>query len=234
RAQWGRRGGRPKGVGSDGDRIGADTAMNRSFKSMQSGFTLVEVMIAIGIMTVGSLGILAMHQAVSNANRSAHEMNTALAITERWLERVERDSLAWTAQGMNTAALNSTAYLKELADDESETEWFTPSPANADESFAFDYFGADVVDGGPFQYCTNLHLAWIRQGSAARVDIRTFWYRPGHMPGGATHPNWVSGDDFRGANCDAATADGWDLGLAPNVDVVFASTVVTWLRREGT
>jgi hypothetical protein len=54
------------------------------------------------------------------------------------------------------------------------------------------------------------------------------------MPGGATHSKWVSGEDFRGADCDAATADGWDLGEAPNLDVVFASTVVTWLRRPGT
>ncbi|MGB8222195.1 MAG: prepilin-type N-terminal cleavage/methylation domain-containing protein [Polyangiales bacterium] len=202
-------------------------------KPMQSGFTLVEVMIAIGVMTVGSLGILAMHQAVSNANRSANEMNTALAITERWVERLERDSLSWSEQGINTSSLNSTAYLSALAGVASETDWFTPSPADNTESYAFDYFGRDAVGGLEPKYCTNLRLSWIRQGSSARVDIRTFWYRGGHMPGGATHSKWVSGEDFRGADCDAATADGWDLGAAPNVDVVFASTVVTWLRRPG-
>ena len=52
------------------------------------------------------------------------------------------------------------------------------------------------------------------------------------MPGTATHPDWVSGSDFRGADCDAATADGWGIGTAPNVDAVFASTVVQWLRRD--
>lgn len=209
--------------------------MNVHGTRMQSGFTLVEVMIAIGIMTTGSLGILAMHQAVSNANRSAQEMNTALAITERWVERVERDSLSWSEEGINSVALNSTAYLSELVNVESETEWFTPSPVDTDnESYAFDYFGNDAVNGLPVKYCTNLRLRWLRQGRSARVDVRTFWYRGGHMPGGATHSKWVSGEDFRGADCDAATADGWDLGEAPNLDVVFASTVVTWLRRPGT
>jgi hypothetical protein len=74
-------------------------------------------------------------------------------------------------------------------------------------------------------------MSWIRQGASARVDIRTFWFRQGYVGGGAAHPKWVSGADFRGADCDAPTADGWDLGEAPNVNVVFASTVVTWLRR---
>jgi len=206
--------------------------MNGRGRRQRVGFTLVEVMIAIGIMTVGSLGILAMHQAVSNANRSANEMNTALAITERWMERIERDSLSWTEEGMTSASLTSTAYLKELATTEDETAWFTPDPANDDESFAADYFGNAPDESHPIKYCTNLHLAWLRQGSSARVDIRTFWYRGGHMPGGATHSKWVSGDDFRSAECNAATADSWDLAEAPNVDVVFASTVVTWLRRE--
>lgn len=208
--------------------------MTRMRRASRGGFTLVEVMIAIGIMTVGSLGILSMHQAVSGANRAAHEMNTAIAITERWVERIERDALSWSEQGINTTSLAATAYLSQLAGQVAGTDWFTPSPASSDESFAFDYFGSDTATSSEIKYCVNLRLSWIRQGSSARVDIRTFWYREGYMLGGATHPKWVSGGDFRGADCDAATATGWELGEAPNVDVIFASTVVTWLRREGT
>lgn len=204
----------------------------------QSGFTLVEVMIAIGIMTVGSLGILAMHNAVSGANRTAHEMNTALTITERWLERIDRDALSWTEQGISSSALSSTDYLSELAGSVADTDWFTPSPSDSDESYAFDYFGQDDTTGNSTKYCVNLRMSWLRQGSTARVDVRTFWFREGYVHGGAQHSKWVSGSDFRGADCDAATADGWDLNLAddsaPNVNVVFASTVVRWLRREDT
>jgi len=212
--------------------------MNHLGKNTQTGFTLVEVMIAIGIMTVGSLGILAMHQGVSQANRTALEMNTALAITERWVERVERDALSWTEQGLTSSSLSGTYYMSGLAGTPSATDWFRPTPPSG-ESYDFDYFGGDIVTGNanPPKYCANLRLSWLRQGSSARVDIRTFWYREGYAPGGATHPNWVSGSAFRGADCDAATADGWGLNTAtlpPNIDVVFASTVVTWLRREGT
>ena len=207
--------------------------MNDSCKRQQTGFTLIEVMIAIGIMTVGSLGILSMHQAVTGANRSAHEMNTALAITERWIERVERDALSWSDEGLNSTSLGATAYLRPLAGTTTATAWFRPDPSNNDESYAVDFFGRDTASGGEIKYCTNLRLSWLRQGRSARVDVRTFWYRAGHMAGTAAHPQWVSGSSFRSAGCDAATADGWNLNLAPNVDVIFASTVVQWLRRDS-
>ena len=206
--------------------------MNAWRTHRRRGFTLIEVMIAIGIMTVGSLGILSMHHAVSGANRSAHEMNTALAITERWIERVDRDSLSWSEPGLNSSTLTGTTYLAPLAATTTGTNWFTPAPALSTESYGFDYFGNDTSTASEIKYCTNLRLSWVRQGRSARVDIRTFWYRAGHMPGTATHPDWVSGSNFRGADCDAATADGWGIGTAPNVDAVFASTVVQWLRRD--
>lgn len=207
--------------------------MKRAERRTQTGFTLVEVMIAIGIMTVGSLGILSMHQAVTRANREANEMNTALAITETWLERVERDALEWTAKGFNTTEIQGTDYLKELAGQADETAWFKPIPSAAGESWAFDYFGMDTTAAADTKYCVNLKLSWLRQGSSARVDVRTFWFRGGHMVGTPAHSKWVTGASFRSAGCAAATADGWDLGEAPNVNVIFASTVVTWLRRDA-
>ena len=198
----------------------------------EAGFTLIEVMIAIGIMTVGSLGILSMHHAVSGANRSAHEMNTALAITERWIERIERDSLSWSEPGLNSSELDGHR--------RTSPRW--PRPRRARTGSHRRRRSARILrirllrqrhaTASEIKYCTNLRLSWLRQGSSARVDVRTFWYRAGHMPGTATHPDWVSGSAFRGADCDAATADGWGIGTAPNVDAVFASTVVQWLRRD--
>jgi prepilin-type N-terminal cleavage/methylation domain-containing protein len=206
--------------------------MTRASQRSQSGFTLIEVMIAIGIMTVGSLGILAMHNAVSSANRAANEMNTAIAITERWLERIDRDALGWTQEGLNSSSLSSTDYLSDIAGTVADKDWFTPSPSDSSESYRFTYTGADDLSGNDTKYCVNLRMRWLRQGSSARVDIRTFWFREGYVLGGAKHGKWVDGSDFRTADCDAAAADGWELGKAPNVNVIFASTVVRWLRRE--
>jgi type IV pilus assembly protein PilV len=206
--------------------------MKRSTKDARGGFTLVEVMIAIGIMTVGSLGILSMHQAVTRANRDAREMNAALAITETWIERVERDGLLWTAQGFNTTELQGTDYLKEIAGVADETAWFKPIPTGAGEYASFDFFGNDTPNSSDTKFCVNLKLGWLRQGSSVRVDVRTYWLREGHMIGTPAHGKWVAASAFRSAGCIAATADGWDLGEAPNVHVIFASTAVTWLRRD--
>lgn len=206
--------------------------MMRAARRSPEGFTLVEVMIAIGIMTVGSLGILSMHQAVTRANREAREMNTALAVTETWIERVERDSLLWTAQGFNTTEIQGTHYLKTIAGVADETAWFRPAPAYAGESYAFDYFGIDTAATANMKYCVNLKMSWLRQGGSVRVDVRTFWLRGGHMVGTPSHTDWVAGSAFRGASCASATADSWNLGQAPNVNVIFASTVVSWLRRD--
>ena len=148
--------------------------MNGSPQRTQPGFTLIEVMIAIGIMTVGSLGILSMHHAVSGANRSAHELNTALAITERWIERIERDSLAWSVQGLNSTELTGTAYLSPLAGTVGTTGWFRPTPADSDEHYAFDYFGEDTATSAEIKYCTNLRLSWLRQGSSAGSTFGRF------------------------------------------------------------
>ena len=200
----------------------------------REGFTLVEVMIAIGIMTIGSLGILSMHHAVSAANRSAHEMNTAISITERWIERVDRDSLGWTEEGENAQSLAGTAYLRALAGTAEPSGWFKPIPANPDnEAAAFTYAGTDDIQGNATKFCVNLSMSWVRVGSSARVDVRTFWLREGFVPGGATHPNWVTGADFLGANCEAANATQWEANNAPNIEMVTASTVVRWLRRDA-
>lgn len=214
--------------------------MTRAHRS-RAGFTLVEVMLAIGIMTVGSLGILAMHNAVTRANRDARDMNMALAITETWIERVERDALLWSQPGPNTDELLSTNYLNDIANQQDETIWFKPEvvrvpnmPAdmNENQSYGFDFFGQDTGDPDAVKYCVNLRLSWVRRGSSARVDVRTYWLREGPGFEAPASNNWVLARDFRTSNCEAGDADGWNLGAAPNVNVIYASTIVTWLRRD--
>lgn len=221
--------------------MGACKSLPNSAKqaaAKRDAFTLVEVMIAIGIMTVGSLGILSMHHAVTRANRESREMNTAIAVTETWIERVERDALLWTAQGFNTVELQNTAYLRQIAGVAEQTAWFKPLPPSQPpnepgESWAFDHFGSDTITEAEMKYCVNLRITWLRQGSSARVDVRTFWLREGTIGDTPASSDWVDPAAFRSAACDAASADGWGLGDAPNVNAMFASTVVTWLRRDA-
>ena len=208
-----------------------------------AGFTLVEVMISIGIMTVGSLGILAMHNAVTQGNRESRDMITALAVTQTWLERLERDALAWNAATSILYIDDSTTYLRPLALTTTSTAWMAPnSAADADgsndaESPASDFFGRDTVVDTDVKYCVNYRLSWIRQGSSARVDVRTYWLREGFNPA-PVHAEWEANPAFTAA-CNPAQADGWNLdpanpNAAPNINVVYASTVVRWTPRDDT
>ena len=88
------------------------------------------------------------------AIRSYDELFAALADTlpgmllggrYRVEERIDRDSLAWSEEGVNSSALQSTAYLSELAGSLEPTGWGTPSTTNP-ESCGFGYRGRDDAD----------------------------------------------------------------------------------------
>ncbi len=210
--------------------------------STKAGFTLVEIMIAIGIMTVGSLGIIAMHGAVTQGNRDSREMITALAVTQTWLERFERDALSWNA-ATSILDIGLTTYLRPLALTPTGTGWLAPDSgadangANDFESPAADFFGVDTNNDALVKYCVNYRLSWIRQGSSARVDVRTYWLREGHNPAPASG-NWAANPAFTAA-CAPAQSDAWNLdpanpNAAPNINVVYASSVVRWTPRDDT
>jgi prepilin-type N-terminal cleavage/methylation domain-containing protein len=215
----------------------------KKHRPKSAGFTLVEIMIAIGIMTVGSLGIIAMHGAVSQGNRDSREMITALALSQTWLERFERDALSWNA-ATSILDIGLTTYLRPLALTPTGTGWLAPnSGADANTANDFevpgaDFFGRDwdAANGVPVKYCVNYRLSWIRQGSSARVDVRTYWVREGHNP--APAGNWAANPALTVA-CAPAQADAWNLdpanpNAAANINVVYASTVVRWTPRDDT
>ena len=54
----------------------------------QSGFTLVEVMIAISILTVGLLGVATMQMSAIRGNGFSNDTTTALALAEEKMEQL--------------------------------------------------------------------------------------------------------------------------------------------------
>lgn len=185
----------------------------------RSGYTLIEAMMAVAILMVGSVGIFAMQQAATAANVEARQMTIASNAARTWAERIRRDALNWTTSG-GGVALARTDYLKDVPAGVVPGPWFTPVPpaARPQESYGFDWYGQDTLDAAATRYCTNMQLQWLVPNQAIRANIRVWYVRN------------RTGDAGLAARC----VPGFDAGpfLGPPVSrplkAVFLTTVVHW------
>ena len=152
-----------------------------------AGYTLVEVMLAVGILAVGATGILGLQGAAIRGNQEANEYATATRTVEMWLDRYRMDSLAWRTGGSGTlpsaALFSATEYMRGMPA-AGASGWVAPPAATAG-SFAaatqLSFHGnPSPPAGAPTPvFCTQANLAWVYDGTAVRVDVRTFWRRRG-------------------------------------------------------
>lgn len=157
----------------------------------RGGFTLLEVMIALAIMTFGAVGLMSLQQASTRGNMNARMMSTGVEINRRWLERVRADALSWT-NNRTPVDRQNTLYLNDVVAPVAGSDWFAPVNGLRGTAGA-DWYGRDTaiedcdVAGDaacrPIRYCTHLRVEWIVANSVARVDSRTFWYRGGSANG---------------------------------------------------
>lgn len=191
------------------------------------GFTLVEVMMAVGVITVGAMAIMAMQKATIVANTSARELTAANEINRSWIERVKLDSVNWTTQGCNQTAIQpvvgATNMLSVLDATCGPTLWLTPPGGGA-----ADFRGHPLtlpVDAGdpPPRFCTNHRFDWVVPGSVARVTVRTWWHRAGSGQG---NTDLVDYTQF--PNCtdpEGVTAEVGPGGILRHVQ---AQTLIRW------
>ncbi len=197
--------------------------MTPAKRKEQRGFTLIEVMMGLAVLTVGALGLMAMQQATIRGNMSARELSVATQATQQWIERIHRDALAWNVADA-VAGVSGTTYLNQLPPT-GGGPWFTPATGPLGESPALDYFGREVplAQG---RYCTHLRMTWLVPGQLARVDVRTWWHRRGDGTAVA--------DDLLFPNCgngnEAAVTNELEAAPAPRISAVYASTLVRWQR----
>jgi prepilin-type N-terminal cleavage/methylation domain-containing protein len=152
------------------------------------GFTLIEVMVSLGVMTIGTMAIIALLTHIMRSNAQARQLNVAMNLGQQWVDRLKEDAHTWTQaaapSGSPTSAqvLAGTLYLRNVTSPPSTT--FMSLPANtAVVSTAFDYQGQDIalpVTGtDAVAYCVAYRANWVYFGSTMRVDVRVFWPREG-------------------------------------------------------
>lgn len=214
----------------------------------QAGFTLVEVMVSLGIMTIGAMALIGMQQQVTRANVHARELTTAMQIAQTWVERLKVDGMRWNqVSGVPGTDLVNTDFLDNVAVQGMEgvftTIPLTQTLRDAGLSSAFDYYGRDVPASinsmAGVHYCASYRLTWVffnRNASppadnrALRADVRVWWAKE-RAAGGAKAGGNAIGTDF--VNCvDGAGLLTPPVGATPagdefdNYHVVYLSTVI--------
>lgn len=152
----------------------------------QSGFTLVEVMVSLGIMTIGAMAVLAMQQQIIRGNVHAREVTTATQIAQNVIERLKIDAIPWSLPGVPAG----TRYLGVVTPGAIGTFQTLPYFAATSggitriQSNAFDYYGDDLnTQGGSpanLYYCASYRLSFVYTNNRIiRADVRVWWAREG-------------------------------------------------------
>lgn len=161
----------------------------------RAGYTLIEVMTAVVVMTIGATGIVAMQGAAVRANQDANELSNAVNFASTWVERIKRDARRWNANGGTDLAAANNAWLNRAVTNNGQ--WFVPATV-APEQPAADINGYDtasefltVNNGDPLAYfCANVRLTVVQafnpltntfdpinDTNAIRADVRVWWFR---------------------------------------------------------
>ena len=154
----------------------------------RQGFTLVEVLVSLGVMTIGAMALIGMQQQTTRANARARDMTMAMQIAQNVIERLKLESLAWNnvtgtaANDLQNSDLlrgvSNTGAFSTLPERVSTNLGVTRSLANA-----FNIFGEDVLTStasaaqlAEVRYCASHRLTWIfSTNRAMRADVRVWW-----------------------------------------------------------
>jgi prepilin-type N-terminal cleavage/methylation domain-containing protein len=154
----------------------------------RQGFTLVEVMVALGVMTISAMALFGMQAQSTRANGRARDITVASQIAQNVLERMKLDGLAWNSVGLAADVLVSTDILRLVGGTPGA---FMSLPETSQTrgsktvvwSNAFDLHGIDVpiasaqTPPGGVRFCASQRLAWVfdTPPRAMRADVRVWW-----------------------------------------------------------
>lgn len=188
-------------------------------KPSRRGYTFVELLMSMMILTIGVTGVVAMQKVVVTSNQHAKNLAIATQIAQAWIDQLHADAIAWNhPSGLSAVSdLGDTAWLSNVA--LTNTHWTQPAWVQT-RLFGptFDAQGTPInpTSGATPAFCAHIRLSWLYQPSAAsgaaitgngliRAEVRVFWLRDGmsgvnKLPLCSTqvNPDLIGTDDNRG------------------------------------
>lgn len=140
------------------------------------GYTMIEVMMSLGVLALGATGIIALQKVTLAGNIQAKHLATANAIAMTWAERLRADAVQWNTPGAG-GDINDTTWVK-LAVTQANN-WVVPPEVPNVGSPRATILGQDIYTTGPTQaFCTHVRLAQLYP-NLVRAEIRVFWSKDG-------------------------------------------------------
>lgn len=151
------------------------------------GYTLIEIVMAMGILAVGVSGLIAMQKVTVTANRHSKNLTTASHIAQSWLTIIEAEAVTWASI---TSGPKSTDWH---AIGLGQSNWFRPTYSAArDYGPAFDALGNPLIATNNARYCADLRVKQLNnttvdpipKSGLVRVEVRVAWIQDQTILGG--------------------------------------------------
>lgn len=152
----------------------------RSALGARMGYTAVEVMMALAVLTVGAAGIIAMQKTTLAGSLQARNLTSGVNVNAGWLDHLAVEAMVW-----NDSANGDINQMERLWDAGAFSGVTTAVPVGPWVFLGATSLEGDEVDPAtaiPAAYCTQARVAWIGDAAssdALRVELRTFWARSG-------------------------------------------------------
>jgi Tfp pilus assembly protein PilV len=154
-------------------------------RSRARGYTVVELMMALGVFTMGAVGVFAMQRITLNSNQHAKNLTLASGIAQAWLGQLSADASLWRSGGTESG----TDWLKSVIAAPDTWQLPTDNAALIDSrgfGRAFNVRGEAVAPTDNPVFCVHIRLTPLFIAPAGngltRTDVRVFWPREGVAP----------------------------------------------------
>jgi prepilin-type N-terminal cleavage/methylation domain-containing protein len=152
------------------------------------GYTAIEVLMAMTVMAIGGAAVITMQKTSVTGNLDARKADVANAIARTWVERLQRDAMAWTLpgpDGIGNNIANARLINEGIAGVGANGQWFLPDAemGAVPETISpgFDILGRDLPQAllGTADFCVHVRLTYLSQAPSTqdliRADVRVVW-----------------------------------------------------------
>ena len=123
--------------------------MTLKIRTPLRGYTIVELMMSLAVMTIGVTGVISMKKVTISSNQHAKNLNIATHIAQAWQEQLAADAVLWNrgpSSGSRDIGTDPT-WLRFV--ETNENQWFQPTyDPNRDFGGGFDALGNVVAVNG--------------------------------------------------------------------------------------